>query len=170
MKKKILLGFSLLTLIFFVGGILAVYHITKTTNRMDRLILLHQVEILREDLIIRVQTVQSHIDRYKLRTDKDVDSLVSQVKEMNRIMDSCVGCHHSPELAQGLLGMKDLANDYQTAISRLITASRNPERFAALESRVRDVGQEIITMTQGMAFTANIHLQQKTQETKNKAQ
>ena len=165
MKKKILVGFSLLVFIVFVGGILAVYRITTSTNRMDRLIQLHQVEIMREDLIIRVQTVQSHIDRYRLRNNTDVDSLVGQVKEMNRIMDSCLGCHHSPELTQGLLGMRDLANDYQTAISRLITASRTPERFEALESRVRDLGQELITMAQGMAFTANIHLQQKTQET-----
>jgi signal transduction histidine kinase len=165
MKKKILLGFGLLVLIFFVGSILAVFNITKTTQRLDNLILLHQVEILREDLIIHVQQVQSNIYRYKLRTDKDVDALIAQVKEMNRVMESCVGCHHSPELTQGLLVMRDTANDYQTAISRLITAPRNPARVAVLEGRVQDLGQELITMTQGMAFTANIRLQQKTQET-----
>ena len=165
MKKKILLGFGLLVFIFLMGSIIAVFHITKTTHKMDRLILLHQVEILREDLIIRVQQVQSHIYRNKLQTERDVDALIAQVKEMNRVMDSCVGCHHSPELTQGLLGMRDMANDYQTAISRLITASRNPERFADLERRVQELGQELIAMTQGMAFTANIHLQQKTQET-----
>jgi two-component system NtrC family sensor kinase len=165
MKKKILIGFSFLVLIFFAGSILAALHITRTTQKLDKLILLHQVEILREDLIIHIQQVQSRIDRYKLRTDREVDALIAQVKEMNRVMDSCVGCHHSPELTQGLLGMRDMAHDYQTAISRLITASRNPEGFATLERRVQDLGQELITMTQGMAFTANIRLQQNTQET-----
>ncbi len=164
MKKKILLGFGLLLCIFLVGSIIAVIYITRTTNRMDRLILLHQVEIMREDLTIRVQLVQSHLYRNKIQRGGDADALIAQVQEMDRVMDSCVGCHHAPELAQGLRGMRDMANDYKAAISRLITASGNSERLSALQRRAQDIGQELITMTQGMAFTANVHLQQKTQE------
>jgi two-component system, NtrC family, sensor kinase len=165
MKKKILMGFGLLLAIFLCGSIIAALYITRTTQRMDKLIMLHQVEILREDLIIHIQQVQSHMYRNKIRSAGDVDVLISQVQEMDRVMDSCVGCHHSPELTQGLFGMRDMANDYKAAISRLITASANPQRISALERRAQDIGQELITMTQGMAFTANVRLQQKTQET-----
>ncbi len=165
MKKKILTGFGLLLALFLGGSIIAVLYITKTTQRMDKLIMLHQVEILREDLIIHVQQVQSHIYRNKIWKAGDLDALIAQVQEMDRVMDTCVGCHHSPELTQGLLGMRDMANDYKTALSRLVTASANPQRIATLERRAQDLGQELITMTQGMAFTANVRLQQKTQET-----
>jgi signal transduction histidine kinase len=165
MKKRILIGFGSLLLIFFIGSLIAVVYITKTTQRMDRLILLHQVEILREDLIIHVQQVQSNIFRNKTRNGGDVDVLVAHVQEMDKVMDSCVGCHHTPELTQGLLGMRDMANDYKTAISRLVTASANPTKIEALERRAQELGQELITMTQGMAFAANVRLQQKTQET-----
>ncbi len=165
MKKRIFLGFGLLLLIFLAGSIIAVLYITRTTDRMDRLVLLHQVEILREDLIIRIQQVQSHIYRSRIRDSGDIDVLISQVQEMDRTMDSCVGCHHSPELTQGLVSMRDVANDYKAAISRLVTASANSSRIAGLERRAQDLGQELITMTQGMAFTANVRLQQKTQET-----
>ncbi len=165
MKKSILMGFGSLLFIFLIGSLIAAIYITKTTERMDRLILLHQVEILREDLIIHVQQVQSHLVHNKIRTGSDVDVLVSHVQEMDKVMDSCVGCHHSPELAQGLLGMRDMANDYKTAISRLVTGSSNPRLAEHLERRAQDLGQELITMTQGMAFTANVRLQQKTQET-----
>lgn len=165
MKKRILIGFGSLLLIFLIGSLTAVVYITRTTQRMDRLILLHQVEILREDLIIHVQQVQSNIFRNKTRNGGDVDVLVAHVQEMDKVMDSCVGCHHTPELTQGLLGMRDMANDYKTAISRLVTASANPTKIVALERRAQDLGQELITMTQGMAFAANVRLQQKTQET-----
>jgi hypothetical protein len=67
MKKRILLGFGLLLIIFLAGSIIAVLYITKTTDRMDRLVLLHQVEILHEDHIIRIQQVQSHIFRNRIR-------------------------------------------------------------------------------------------------------
>jgi len=165
MKNKILLGFGLLLAIFLSGSLIAWIYITRTTERMDRLIMLHQVEILREDLIIRVQQVQSHIYRNKIRSGGDVDVLIAQVQEMDRVMDSCVGCHHSPELTQGLLGMRDMANDYKSSISRLVTASGNQARVISFERRAQDIGQELIAMTQGMAFTANVRLQQKTQET-----
>ncbi len=165
MKKRILIGFGSLLLIFLMGSMVAVLFITKTTERMDRLILLHQVEIMREDLIIHVQQVQSTIFHKKIRSGGDVDVLVSHVQEMDKVMDSCIDCHHSRELTQGLMGMRDMANDYKTAISQLVTASANPVRLGSLERRAQDLGQELITMTQGMAFTANARLKQKTQET-----
>ncbi len=165
MKKGILIGFGTLLFVFLIGSLVAILYITSTTQRMERLILLHQVEILREDLIIHIQQVQSNIYRNKMRSGSDVDVLVAHVQEMDKVMDSCVGCHHTPELTQGLLGMRDMANDYKTAISRLVTASANPAKIASLERRAQDLGQELITMTQGMAFAANVRLQQKTQET-----
>jgi len=165
MKKRILMSFVLLLSIFLVGSVIAVIYITRTTARMDNLILLHQVEILREDLIIHIQTVQSQISRSKVRTGGEVDVLIAHVQEMDKVMESCVGCHHTPELTQGLLAMRDMAVDYKAAISRLVTTTSNPQHIAQIEQRTRYLGQELIAMTQGMAFTANIRLQQKTQET-----
>ena len=104
MKKRILMGFGSLLLIFLMGSLIAVLYITRTTERMDRLILLHQVEILREDLIIHIQQVQSNIFHNKIRSGGDVDVLVSHVQEMDKVMDSCVGCHHSPGTDAGTAG------------------------------------------------------------------
>ncbi len=165
MKKKILIGLGLLLGIFLSGSLLAAFYITKTTERMDRLIMLHQVEILREDLIIHIQQVQSSIYRYKVRRAGDVDLLIAHVQEMDKAMNACLGCHHSPELTQGLSSMRDMADDYKTAISNLFTALMNQQKMARLELRAQDLGHEIISMTQGMAFTANVRLQQKTRET-----
>jgi len=165
MKKRILLGFGLLLSIFLVGSIVAVLYISRTAARMDKLILLHQVEILREDLIIHIQQVQAQISRSRVRSGSEVDVLVSHVQEMDKVMDSCVGCHHAPELTQGLLTMRDMADDYKAAISRLITATANQQHIGQLDQRAQYLGNELVSMTQGMAFTANIRLQQKTQET-----
>src|SRR5512144_1471757 len=108
MKKRILMGFGLLLAIFLSGCIIAALYITKTAQRMDKLIMLHQVEILREDLIIHIHQLQSNISRNKTRSRADVDVLTAQVQGMDRLMNTCMGCHHSPELTQGLTGMRDL--------------------------------------------------------------
>src|SRR5512146_1544948 len=122
MKKRILTGFVLLLAVFLSGSVIAAIYITKTTGRMDKLILLHQGEILREDLIIHIQQVQANIARNRVWSGGDVDMLTAQVQEMDRLMNSCTGCHHSPELTQGLAGMRDMADDYKNAITRFVTA------------------------------------------------
>lgn len=165
MKKRILAGFGLLLSLFLAGSVAAVLYISRTADRMDTLILLHQIEILREELIIHVQQVQAQISRSRVRSGGDVDVLVAHVQEMDKVMDSCLGCHHTPELTQGLLAMRDMADDYKAAISRLVTATANQRQIGQLESRAQYLGNELVSMTQGMAFSANIRLQQKTQET-----
>ena len=165
MKKRILISFGLLLSIFLLGSGIAWVYISKTSARMDRLILLHQVEILREELIIHIHQVQSQVSRNRVHTGSDVDVLIAHVQEMDKVMESCLGCHHTPELTQGLLAMRDMTTDYKTAISRLVTARANPAFIGQLEDRAQYLGQELIAMTQGMAFTANIRLQQKTRET-----
>ena len=165
MKRRILMGVGLLLSIFLIGSVIAVLYISKTTASMDKLVLLHQIEILREDLIIHIQQVQSQISRSKVRSGGDVDVLIAHVQEMDKVMDSCVGCHHSPELAQGLHSMHDLSDDYKGVISRLVTATANQNHIAKLEQRAQHLGQELIGMAQGMSFTASLRLQQKTQET-----
>lgn len=165
MKKKIFRGLGLILLIFVVGSAIAIVSITKTTSSMDRLIMLHQIEIQRESLIIHVQQVQSNIYRSRARTGKNIDLLIAQAQEMDKAINACLGCHHAPELTQGLLAMKDTSDEYKAAISRLFTASANPGRIFALERRALELGQDLISMTQGMAFNANVKLQHKTQET-----
>ncbi len=164
MKRRLLIGFISPLLIFLIGTLIAAIYITKTTQRMDQLILLHRVELLREDLIIRIQHVQSNIILNKTRNQSDVDALLVHMQEIDKVMDSCLGCHHSPELSQGLHGMRDVANDYKSAIGGLVNASVKPVMAEARERRAQYMGQELITMAQGMAFTANVRLQKKTQE------
>jgi methyl-accepting chemotaxis protein len=142
-----------------------VRYIGKTSAGMDKFILLHQVEILREDLIIHVKQVQSHISHRRVRSGGDVDVLVAHVQEMDKVMNSWVGCHHTPELTQGLLALRDMADDYKAAISCLVTATANQQHIVQFEQRAQYLGNELVSMTQGMAFTANIGLQQKTRET-----
>lgn len=165
MKKRIFIGLGLILLIFILGSAFAIISITRTTHSMDRLIMLHQIELQRERLIIHLQQVQSNVYRIRSGKGKDIDLLIAQAEEMDKAINACLSCHHTPELTQGLFAMRDTADEYKAAISRLFTATVNPERALALERRAMDLGQDLISMTQSMAFNANARLQHKTKET-----
>ena len=63
MKKRIIIGLSVFALIFFAGGIYIVSTIEKATSTLDRLIRLHQVEILREQLLTDARRVQADLHK-----------------------------------------------------------------------------------------------------------
>ena len=61
MKKKIIIGLSLFTLIFSFATVYIITNIETTTSRLDNLVKLHQIEILREHLLIHISRVQSEL-------------------------------------------------------------------------------------------------------------
>lgn len=164
MNKTILAGFVVALVVLLGGALAALASLSGTTEKLDQLAMLHEVEVLREDLVIRIEQVQSYISRNKIRSGGDVDALNARIQEMDQAIDACLGCHHSPERTQGLLGMRDVAADYTGAIRRLATASADTSHAAALERRAEDLGRDLLSMTRGMAFGANTGLQKRTRE------
>ena len=61
MKKKIFILVGLICLMLMAGGIYIIATIETATSELDHLIKLHQVEILREHLLIQIKNVQSDI-------------------------------------------------------------------------------------------------------------
>jgi two-component system NtrC family sensor kinase len=163
MKKRIFAGLVLLLLIFAVGSVVVVLALHRTTAHMDRLLLLHQVELQRQSLIIHLQQVQTHLYRSRLQQSVEADLVIAHVQEMDRAMNSCLECHHRPELTQALMGMRDLADDYKRAVSQVITASANPGRIVQYERHALELGQELIAMAEGMTFAATVRLQKDTE-------
>ena len=95
MKKKIIIGLSVFSLIFFLGGIYIIVTIEKTTEKFDRLIELHQVEILREHLLIQIKRVQTDLTLKDTRFARDADVIVRNVRNLHNVLDTCFSCHHT---------------------------------------------------------------------------
>jgi CHASE3 domain sensor protein len=60
-KKKIILGLSAYLVLFLFMGLYIVYTIQVGTTKLNDLIRLHQVEILREQFLIHIKRVQSDL-------------------------------------------------------------------------------------------------------------
>ncbi len=156
MKKKIIAGLFLYSLIFLAGGIYIVVAIESGTSRLDELIRLHQVEILREHYLIQIKRVQSDIALRNTRYSRELDVVIRDVVNMGRVVDTCFDCHHSPEATARLRELKKETDEYEDALSRVLTIRANIARRAreednafwkgeALADRVRDM----IAMTSG---------------------
>lgn len=162
MKKKIILSLFFLFLLFTMGSVMTMFYILRVTTRLDTLITLHQVEILRQDLVINVQTVQSHLYTLGTSFGKELDVIVENVATLDNAAQKCSGCHHSPEITSKIKTIQDLTEQYKEALSTFITTSAGRERVERLQIVAANIGNMILTKTQEMAFIANQKLNEKT--------
>ena len=163
MKKKIIIGLTVFSLIFLASAVYTIATIEHATTRMDNLIKLHQVEILREHLLIQIKRAQ--FDLYLKNTPyaRSMDTIVSHVNAINDIITTCFDCHHAEQVAGRLGLLKRRIVDYENGMSRVFTLRANTARLRAEEDGAFRIGAELINEVEGITRMANMKLEERTQ-------
>lgn len=165
MKKRIVIGLSIFSLIFLLGSIYIIANIEKATSTLDNLIRLHQVEILRENLLIQIKRVQSDLSLKNTRYAIGVDNIVSHVRSMDKVIDECFGCHHPDRIKERLTNLNNQIEEYKESLSRVLTIRANASRLEREEDTAFRIGQELIRKVNTMIALTQIKLREKTQST-----
>ena len=165
MKKKIIIGLILFSLVFVLGGTFIITGIEKATRKIDDLIMLHQVEILREHLLIQVKSVQTDLHLKNTRHSAGIDRVINDVRNMEITANSCFECHHSEDVNQRLEELVNIIDGYKHNLSRVFTVRANVKRLTREEDNAIKVGDQLIEKINNMiAFTSN-GLELRTKET-----
>ncbi len=162
MKKKIVIGLGIFSLVFVLIGIYTIVVIEHATAELDNLIKLHQVEILREHLLIQVKRTQSDLYLKNTRHAQSIDTVVGHVKTMGEVVDTCFDCHHAEPVLKRLNGLKDQIEDYKNALSRVFTVRANARRLQAEEDNAYQKGTELISELDNIITMTNKKLGEKT--------
>jgi len=162
MKKKIIISFLLLFLLFLAGVVTTLHIINKTTANLTALLLLHKVEVIRQDLVINVQTVQSNLYTTGTSFGKELDTIVDNVLKLDERANTCTDCHHEPQVEKEILQLQELTVQYKEALSYFITSTADAQRVKRLQAFAADTGDRIIAKSQWMAMNANEALRKKT--------
>lgn len=162
MRKRLIFSLSLLFILFTLGSLFTMLYIYRTTFNLRSVIQLHRVEIIRQNLVINAQTVQTHLYTVGTEFGKDMDVIVDNVINLDNSVKSCLGCHHTAEMTQKLNELNLLVEDYKRALSYLLTTSANPERLFKLRASAIETGDSFLTKSQEMALIADKRLNEKT--------
>ncbi len=162
MKKRIVIGLAVFAMIFFFGGLYIVFSISSATSTLDRLIVLHQVEILREHLLIEIKKVQSDLDLKNTRYARGVDIIVGDVRNMDQLSRECLSCHHTKEVENRLHDMLREIETYKNAISRVLTIRADISRMETEEDTAFKIGEDLVGKVNGMIAIATANLEKKT--------
>ncbi len=162
MRRKIVAGLLLYSAIFLAGGIYIVVAIESGTSRIDELIRLHQVEILRENYLIQIKRVQADIALRNTRHPMQLDIVVRDVVTMGRVVKSCFNCHHAPAVAARLSDLESETEQYEDALSRVLTTRGNAARRAIEEDNAFRTGEELSAKVRDMIAMTSSRLGEKT--------
>ncbi|MHB8765129.1 MAG: PAS domain S-box protein, partial [Deferrisomatales bacterium] len=162
MRRRVFLALALVFALFALGALAAVAHITRITSSLGHLIELHQVENLRQHLIINVQTVQADFYRVGTSLASGLDFIVDHVAKLDEAAARCGSCHHEPGIARQIAGLEGLLDEYKDALSYFLTAAANAERIEQLRREAAEAGARVLALTQQMAVAANQRLRDLT--------
>ena len=117
MKRKIVLGLVVHTLVFLAAGAYLAFKIHTATGEMERLLTLHDVELLREDFLVRLHAVQASLargDRHRLPASRPIEEDVAQLE---RSITGCFACHHSDLANARLTGLRQGTEAFRASLT-----------------------------------------------------
>jgi signal transduction histidine kinase/HAMP domain-containing protein len=162
MRNKLIFLLLALFALFLTGSALTMLYLYKTTSNMESVINLHRVEIVRQDLVINAQTVQSHLYTFGTAFGQELDIIVENVIDLDQSARRCLGCHHTKEITYKLEQVVSLVEQYQDALSYLVTTTANRKRIERLRMIAIGIGSTLLERVQEMALIADQKLKDKT--------
>ena len=168
MKRKIVLGLAIYSVVFSLAGVYVIHTIRTATAELDKLITLHQVEILREHYLLQIKKVQADLTLMDTPYSRSFDTVVKNVMNMGRIIDTCFDCHHSPRGTERLDALKKQTETYKESLSRVLTVRANAVRRAAEEDAAFRIGEGLIEQVQDMIALTTSRLGENTQKAMNR--
>jgi len=164
MKKKIILGLFASSILFLSMGIYIIYTIQVGTAKMNNIIRLHQVEILREQYLIQVKRVQADLTLKHTSYSRNTDTVLRDVRDIEHVIDVCFGCHHTGAVQADLDDLRDTTRHYKDAVSRVLTIYAGTARLEQEEDLAIRAGEVLTGKVHAMVALTNTRLNAKTEK------
>jgi len=167
MKRKIFIGFTILATILIAGGLYITRSIGNVIWNLESVITLHQVEILRKNLLTDVKAVQQDLLLKDSPHATKVDTFVQHGEKMLNEVEGCFDCHHDDPAESQLIALHEEIHLYQKALSRVYTTRANAERVYGEKQLAFHIGQQIIQEIDGIIELSSETLSDETEVAKN---
>ena len=168
MKKKIIISLFFFIVASIAGGFYIIHSIDRTVSTLNNIIKLHQVEILREHLLIEIKRVQSDLTLKGTPFAKTKETVISHVNQLEEIVNTCFNCHHDDKTLAKLTDFRDDTILYQDA---LMTVFKAPTRGVKLQWEKENAykkGEHLVFEIKKMIALTSARLQDRTQKSLNK--
>ncbi len=163
MKKKIIIILSIFSLLSLLGGYYLIRAIDTSISRFDELVMLHQVEILREHLMLNIRKVQADLYSQSTGHARNTEEIVGHARDMEKTVNSCFRCHHVADIKQRIEQLKQHIEKFDHALSRVLTMQAGEARRRAEVEAAYKIGDELIEQGNTMIALTTRRLNERTE-------
>lgn len=128
MKQKIITATLIVSLLFLFVGIYVVATIEKASRKIDDLLILHQAEVIREKLLVRIMEVRVDIASSFSHTHRDNDKTVEDVINLRNSIVVCRTCHHDKSILNEFSKLDNGFEALELSVNNAISMETDPER------------------------------------------
>jgi two-component system sensor histidine kinase AtoS len=164
MKIKIIIVLSVVCLFFFLGGIYLIRAIEANASRFDNIIMLHQIEIMRERLLLNIRGVQADVYSQGTAHQESIDAIMNHVQVMKTTMQSCFECHHTEIVTERLFDLREQVDQYGDAVGTLLSLDVASVRFRTEREYAHTVGDSLVGKLNTMIVLTKKRLDEHTAE------
>jgi nitrogen fixation/metabolism regulation signal transduction histidine kinase len=159
MKKKIVLGLSILAVMLCLSGVLIVTTLETTIEELRYVAQLHHVPVLSMNLLRSIEIIQHDIDRRVTRAAGGAQTSRDHVR-MIEAMAQCRSCHHRP-VAAAVIGdlqsrLERYGEDSLRFFSPFVKSAPQERRAAVLRQ-----GDELVKTVERIVTRTSANLENK---------
>jgi len=173
-KKRILTAIIALCLAFLFGGAYIIATMERATSRLNHLVNLHRIEILREQVLVQVKDVHSYLSLMGTPHAPSADVAIGNVRDLEDLLSKCFKCHRSANVLNWiegpanqnvlnvLQGIENEIEEYKGYLSRLLTMRANLGRIQPEFDKALKSVQSLAAQTDNMIIVTSARLSEIT--------
>ena len=163
MKKKILIIVSIFALLAIAGGVGLLYSIKHISSNLHQVILLHQVEIQREQLLLKVHQVQEDLYSQSTKHPESGEVMTERINSMKPAIAACFHCHHTKSVNEQLYDLQQQIGQFDEQLKRTLAISASDKQFRAEREKANIIGDSIISKINTMIILTSQMLAERTE-------
>ncbi len=164
MKKKIIIVLTIVSLLLFLGGIYLIRAIDINTSKFDEIIMFHQVEILREHLLLNIRRVEADLYSQSTAQAESAESVGGHINDMRETINTCFECHHSEEVLVRLEDLYHQIDQYNSAAIKVLSVKESAVLSRTAAENAHLIGDSLINKVNTMIVMTNKKLNERTED------
>lgn len=153
MKKHVLLGLTLMLFCFITGGLYIVSSFQSGSKKLQRVIALDQVELLRKTLEYHIEVVQAGLF-LQGSPHADNNTMVLHIEKMESSATACLRCHHIQETKEKLDHMQSSLAEYTQLCNRVLTIHASDKPLVSARNLAYEKGAELLAEVQSLSVAS----------------
>ncbi len=138
-----------------IGATIASLHIKESTETLNRIMNLRQLEDLHRQLFFSIRAVQSDLCLPAAAVGRGQQQSVADMAAMVQSSGKCMTCHHMPEVNARISKMQTRIIDYRNTVSLYRDAKKNTAQTEKMKLRATAIGNDVLDELEALLEQVN---------------